>query len=391
MKYKFYKNSKLLHQFRKMSRPIEYLFFYVFGSSQILKKSAVFGSEDDIYKNFQLYIQKRFNVETYPRHINFMKAHLGYYPDRNGDVCTFVLIRCYSNTNYFLEKRKSESPVESFFLRYEKQVTLDNYSILQRRFRNKTYLDFSELEKEGLFYFFQIQHPPILNEVEKIETSKPSYPMIELIEKEEESPKNEGSKSVVVKDAQHCGSANQKSKQKMSQHAEKFGLDYFDKWQKLFIESIYDIFNSQTINKFNIDWVIASDNSTWIKVLQIVKYLSYDDTLSNEDWIIIKDPESYEKIATIIILDGVTSFKNIIFLFTKEPCPEFHSFIQEISNGVVFLENEPVFFQNPYILIFSKFSPIVYAPEIKRVYDSIKQIKEDGTFENTTFKIEELI
>lgn len=373
-----------------MSQETEYLIFYVFGSSQILKKSAVVGSGDYIYKNFQLYIQKRLNIESYSCDVYFMKAHLGYYPNRNGDICTFVLIRCYSsNTNYFLEKRKLESPAESFFLRYEKQVTLENYSILQRRFRNKTYLDFSDLEKEGLFYFFQTQHSPILNGGKKIENPKPSYPMIELIEKEE-TPKSEISKDIVVKDIHRQDITEQKTKEKMEDKIEKFGLDFFDEWQKIFIKTVYDIFNKEDIKKFGIDWVIASGSGIWIKVLQIVKYITYDDP--KEDWILIKDPENYEKVVSIILLNGVTSFKNIIFLLTKEPCPEFHSFIQEISNGIVFLENEAQYFQNPYILVFSKYTPIVCSPEIiKGVYHSIEEIREDGTFESTTFKIEELI
>lgn len=358
----------------------DHFIFFVFRSRSILKtKDIIYGGEEKIWKPFVTFIRKRIDLSS-QFELNFLKAHTGYYPNKNGRLCTFVLIRYYDNRLFPKNKIDDmDCSEENFFLLYQKYVTYENYITLQRRFRNKTPLCFRLLEKDGLFEY----------------TEKEFYPEYSSSSSSTNDSKEEESQSEYMKDLSSLKNEKifQPSSQKIdSAQSDKQmnGLDYFDEWQRIFIKTVYEIFNKEDIKKFGIDWVIASDNSTWVKVLQIVKYVMYDDP--KEDWILIKDPESYEKVVSIILLNGVNSFKNIIFLFTKEPCPEFHTFIQEISNGIVFLENEVQYFQNPYVLIFSKYTPIINSPEmIKGVYNSIEEIKEDGTFENTTFKIEELI
>lgn len=290
-----------------MSQESETLIFYVF------EKNQLFDSEDhDVQikkrENFRLHIQNRLNSTSENTHIY---SRLGYYPNRNGDISTFVLV---CNTNPLNHIKDLNVQDECYKLLYEKQLTREKYNSLEIRFANDLCLNFDDL---GEIY--------------------------------------------------------------------EFGIPSFDNWQTKIIKKIYDMFSKA---EFNTEWFIASEHSTWIKILQIVKYISFDDD-GGLEWIVIKDPENYERVASIIkksvaTYPNTSNRVNIIFLLTKK-FPVIYSFIEEISNGIVFLESEPIFFRNPRILIFSNFKPM------GMFGGTIGEIKEDGTYEKYEFDVEDIV
>lgn len=153
-----------------------------------------------------------------------------------------------------------------------------------------------------------------------------------------------------------------------------------EEWKK-------DIIQSLTMqNKYILMyWCIIQK---WIKVLEIVRYLEEKET---KKWIFIKDPKSYEDVASIIknkyLKDN--DYNGIVFLLTKE-FPIIHSIVQELNEGMIFYKYEPVFLSNPHIVVFSNFIPIIYSKEVLEYYTDIEILNEDCTeLKETSFKLEE--
>jgi hypothetical protein len=65
-----------------------------------------------------------------------------------------------------------------------------------------------------------------------------------------------------------------------------------------------------------------------------------------------------------------------------------HDSLRDIGEGIIFYENEPIFFDIENIIVVSTFTPFVDNEKISKYYASIK-ILEENKFIETTFKIQE--
>lgn len=125
-----------------------------------------------------------------------------------------------------------------------------------------------------------------------------------------------------------------------------------------------------------------------IKVLEVIRYLKIHFP---NDYLFIKDPKTYDDVASIIKngYNKTDDSHGIIFLLTKE-FPDIHSIIRELNEGIIFYKCEPIFLTNPHIVVFSNFVPIVYSKDILEYYTDIQTLNEEtSTLEKSSFKLEE--
>jgi hypothetical protein len=238
---------------------------------------------------------------------------------------------------------------------------------LQRRFRNKTRLIFKELQNQNLFedkcYTKQI-----------IEEEINTYNQYCKFDKDSDLDKHQEKDTLIFENSEKSNSVSKGLIKKPME---------LEEWQKSFVDFVYSSFLE---DHRDINWIIVS--CEWLNVLQIVKHIGYTNDQTKNDWVIIKDPENYESVAKIIMGKKDNEYINIIFLLTKEN-HDLHTYIKEISNGILFYQSEPIFFKEPFILVFSKFVPIVYSEQTLKNYTFVKKITEEYQITDSSFILEE--